>query len=125
MLLNQITLKVTNLKRSIAFYETLGLRLIVNSGNPYARLECPGGGTTLSLSEVATVNPGETGLYFEVENVDTAVTRLRQRGVKITDQPTMQSWKWEECWLDDPDGHKLCLYHAGVNRRFPPWRVSE
>jgi len=26
--------------------------------------------------------------------------------------------------LRDPDGNELCLYHAGENRRFPPWRLA-
>ncbi|MEO1151603.1 MAG: VOC family protein [Pseudomonadota bacterium] len=124
MLLNQITLKVTDLKKSIAFYKTLGLHLIVNSGNPYARFECPGGATTLSLSESETVTPGETGLYFEVENVTRTIAHLRAKGLPITQTPTEKSWRWEECWLTDPDGHRLCIYHAGVDRRFPPWRVN-
>lgn len=128
MNLNQITLKVSDLPRSIAFYETLGLTLIVNSGNPYARMECPAngspeGGTTLSFSEVDHVTPGETGLYFEVPNVGEAVQSLQQKGITFETEPREQSWLWHEAWLKDPDGHRLCIYHAGKNRRYPPWRI--
>jgi hydroxymethylpyrimidine/phosphomethylpyrimidine kinase len=35
----------------------------------------------------------------------------------------MQSWLWREAWLRDPAGNAVCLYHAGANRRFPPWRL--
>ena len=38
--------------------------------------------------------------------------------------PEDQTWLWREAWLRDPDGNRLCLYHAGNNRRFPPWRVK-
>ena len=27
-------------------------------------------------------------------------------------------------FLRDPAGNAICLYHAGENRRFPPWRVD-
>ncbi|MEO1405572.1 MAG: VOC family protein, partial [Pseudomonadota bacterium] len=91
--LNQITIKVSNLQRSIAFYEVLGLRLIVNSpGNQYARLECADGGTTFSLSEVETVVPGETGFYFEVDNVTATVDALKADGVVFDTPVTDESW---------------------------------
>ena len=38
--------------------------------------------------------------------------------------PTDQSWLWREAYLKDPDGNLICLYHAGANRRFPPWRIA-
>lgn len=124
MQLNQLTLKVTNLVRSIEFYQSIGLRLIVNSGNPYARLECPAGGTTLSLSVVDSVTPGETGLYFEVDDVAARVAALTDQGIVFDTPIKDQSWLWTEAWFRDPDGHRLCLYYAGVNRRFAPWRVE-
>jgi hydroxymethylpyrimidine/phosphomethylpyrimidine kinase len=37
----------------------------------------------------------------------------------------MQRWLWREAWLRDPAGNSICLYHAGDNRRFPPWRIAE
>ncbi|MEL7128069.1 MAG: VOC family protein [Pseudomonadota bacterium] len=123
--LNQVTIKVTDLHRSIAFYEILGLRLIVSTGNPYARFECADGGTTFSLSEVETVVPGATGLYFEVDNVAASVEALAAQGIVFDTPVTDESWLWTEAWFRDPDGHRLCIYHAGKNRRFPPWRLGE
>lgn len=124
--LNQVSIKVSNLERSIAFYEILGLKLIVSSGNPYARFECADGGTTFSLveREEGEVTPGETGLYFEVGNVSATVEALQARGVEFETPVTSQSWLWTEAWFRDPDGHRLCIYHAGKNRRFPPWRLD-
>lgn len=123
--LNQITIKVADLSRSIAFYEILGLRLIVNTGSPYARFECGDGGTTFSLSEVQSVTPGDTGLYFEVSNIATTVKALSARGVVFDTPITREPWLWTEAWFRDPDGHRLCLYHAGKARRFPPWRLKD
>lgn len=119
--LNQITLDVTDMERSIAFYQKLGLVLIVYTHPRYARLECPDGGTTLSL------HPGlfalsTVSLYFEVPDVKTRHEELCAAGIEFDTTPADQSWGWTEAWFRDPDGHRLCLYHAGENRRFPPWR---
>lgn len=120
--LNHISIKVSNLERSIAFYEILGLRLIVCTGNPYARFECADGGTTFSLSEAEQdeVIPGDTGLYFEVGNVAATVAHLQARGLEFYTPVKEESWLWTEAWFRDPDGHQLCIYHAGKARRFPP-----
>jgi hypothetical protein len=32
---------------------------------------------------------------------------------------------WREAYLHDPDGNVVCLYHAGENRRNPPWRMPQ
>jgi hypothetical protein len=39
--------------------------------------------------------------------------------------PADQRWLWREARLRDPDGHELCLFHAGDNRLNPPWRLPE
>lgn len=122
--LNQVSIHVADLARSIAFYEILGLRLIVSTGNPYARFECADGGTTFSLMETEKVEPGDTGLYFEVDNVAATVAALEAQGVVFDTPVTAEPWLWTEAWLRDPDGHRLCIYHAGKARRFPPWRLE-
>ena len=52
-----------------------------------------------------------------------AVTALSARGVAFDTVPTDQPWLWREAYLKDPDGNLLCLFQAGENRRYPPWRV--
>jgi catechol 2,3-dioxygenase-like lactoylglutathione lyase family enzyme len=125
MYLNQVTLPSANLARAVSFYTLLGLRLIVDSLPRYARLECPDGGTTLSLhhSETLPAGPGIV-LYFECADLDAEVARLQAAGIAFETPPQDQPWLWREASLHDPDGHTLILYHAGENRRFPPWRVS-
>jgi len=124
MNLNQITLEVTDMERSIAFYQKLGLVLIVKSHPRYARLECPDGGTTLSLHPGSS-HPSTVSLYFEVPDVKMRHDELRAAGIEFETDPEDQSWLWTEAWFRDPDGHRLCLYHAGENRRFPPWRLDK
>ena len=123
--LNQITLAVRDLDEGIAFYRSVGLQLIVHSpGNAYARFELPSGSTTLSLHEEADARPGPTALYFEVEDVDRRHAELAATGIRFDVPPTDQSWRWREAWFSDPTGNRLCLYHAGADRRFPPWRIG-
>ncbi|MBX3431622.1 MAG: VOC family protein [Hyphomonadaceae bacterium] len=126
MRLNQVTAPATDLEASIAFYERLGLRLIVKSPH-YARFESPDGEATFSLHIAEGPIPRENAphIYFEVADaeLDTEVARLKAAGVSFEREPVMQTWLWREAWLRDPAGNAICLYHAGDNRRFPPWRI--
>jgi len=82
-------------------------------------------GTTLSIHSVeGRVARAGTVIYFEVDDVDAAVKNLRERGLEFDTPPTDQRWLWREAYLDDPAGNRICIYHAGENRRFPPWRVG-
>lgn len=125
MRLNQITAAATDLDASITFYQLLGLRLIVKSPH-YARFELPDGEATFSLHIVDGPIPRENApqLYFEVNDVVFEASRLAHAGVVIERPPTMQTWLWHEAWLRDPAGNQLCLFNAGENRRYPPWRLD-
>ena len=126
MNLNQVTLPSTDVERSAAFYRRLGFREIVRSLPSYARFECPVGESTFSLHQVATV-PGDTGviLYFECDDLDGTFKELTARGFSFDSPPTDQRWLWREAYLRDPDGNVICLFSAGENRRYPPWRIPE
>ena len=123
MRLNQVTVTVENIDAAIAFYATLGLKLIVTSPH-YARFVCPQGDSTFSvhLGEVQT-NP-TTVVYFENENLDAVVKDLQASGLVFDTQPADQRWLWREARLLDPTGNVICLDHAGENRLNPPWRVK-
>jgi len=121
MKLNHVTLPATDLARSITFYEKLGFVVIVIDEH-YARLENPDDLSTLSL-HLATPGDGAR-IHFECDDVDARVLELKEKGIVFDSGPEDQSWLWREAWLRDPDGNRLCLYHAGNNRRFPPWRVK-
>jgi len=126
MRLNQVTLPALDLERSIAFYLTLGLKLIVRSER-YARFEMPDGDSTLSLDLTTNAKGAARGpqVYFECENLDGFVAELKAQGIFFDADPVDQSWLWREAWLSDPAGVKLCLYYAGKNRLNPPWRLRE
>jgi catechol 2,3-dioxygenase-like lactoylglutathione lyase family enzyme len=120
--LNQVTLAVSDLDRSVEFYLALGLTQIV-ADDHYARFVCPDGDSTLSLAETGTVPPSATTVYFECDNLDEKVSELQRAGVRFEHQPVDQPWLWREARLPDPDGNPLCLFYAGANRLNPPWRL--
>jgi len=126
MRLNQVTAAATDLEASIAFYRLLGLKLIVKSVH-YARFETGDGATTFSLHLTSGPIPLENApqIYFECDELDAEVRRLEAAGATFERALTAQTWLWREAWLRDPAGNQLCLYYAGENRRFPPWRLKD
>lgn len=124
MRLNQVTVPAIDVEKSVAFYQGLGLRLIVSAMPRYARFECPDGGTTFSIHKVESLpqSPGFV-VYFECENLDSKVHELQAQGYSFTQEPKDEAWLWREARLHDPSGNVICLYFAGENRRHPPWRI--
>lgn len=125
MQLNQVTVPANDVQQSVAFYTGLGLRLIVSALPRYARLECPEGGSTFSLHHVPQrTAPSGVVVYFECEDLDARVAQLQAKGVAFSQVPKDEPWLWREARLLDPSGNMVCLYWAGENRRYPPWRVG-
>lgn len=125
MNLNQVTINCTKTVETVEFFQKLGLLLIVDSLPRYARLECPDGESTLSVNfdEHATVT-NNVVLYFDCPDVEAEYERLTALGLDFTEPPTDRPWLWRQCYLKDPNGNKICLFHAGDNRKNPPWRVK-
>ena len=120
MKLNQATVGVTDYAVAVDFYTRLGLKQIVDAAPRYARFETPGG-ETFSIHVTEQVSPTAT-TYFEVEDVDAFIAGL---DLPLLHPPLDQDWLWREARLADPSGNIICIYHAGENRRFPPWRLRE
>ena len=125
MNLNQITVPVKDIPRSIRFYSKLGLKLIVEALPEYARFELPEGEATFSLHRVDSLPTGEgIWVYFETERLDARVAEFQKEGLQFEELPEDKRWLWREARLRDPDGNLLILYHAGRNRKEPPWRIE-
>ena len=122
MRMNQVTVGCTDYEASTKFYETLGLTRIVDAPPRYARFETPGG-ETMSLHAVDRV-ASTTVVYFEVDDVDAVHAALTAKGLVFDAPPRDERWLWRETRLRDPAGNQVCFYHAGENRRFPPWRIT-
>lgn len=125
MNLNQVTIASLDVEKAVLFYKTLGLNLIVDALPRYVRFECPDGDSTFSIHNVEELSEeNKITLYFEVDNLSTTVSELKQKGITFNSEILEQSWLWNEVHLNDPDGHSIIIYHAGKNRKNPPWRLN-
>ena len=127
MLLNHVMVAVTDMDRSVAFYEGLGFELIVRGSHDgtdgYARFVLPGN-VTLSLHIDATQDRRTTVIGLDCEgDLDGVIARWQAAGYSVVG-PYEQPWLWREAYLRDPAGNRVCLFHAGVNRHNPPWRQT-
>jgi uncharacterized glyoxalase superfamily protein PhnB len=80
---------------------------------------------TLSLRLGEAAVPSGASVHFEVDDVDQAITGLRDAGVEIETEPADQPYLWREATLLDPDGNRIFIYHAGEMRLNPPWRLKD
>lgn len=125
MNLNQITVPSLDLTKSIAFYQLMGVNLIVESLPHYARFECIEGHSTFSIHFVEELPKGNgVWVYFECENLDKYVDELIEKGIVFDEMPNDKNWLWREARLKDPDQNQLILYYGGNNRLNPPWRIN-
>jgi catechol 2,3-dioxygenase-like lactoylglutathione lyase family enzyme len=110
--LHHVMLYVSDVARSVAFYETLGLQT-VESDHDYARLTFPGGGD-LALHPSGGEALGSPGarLYLEVQDVDETFEGLVSAGIEFEGPPKSMEWGWRHVYLLDPDGHQLSLFTA-------------
>lgn len=103
---------VTDMKRARAFYEgLLGLKATMESGGGMW-VEYDVGGATLGLGcfgDAWKSSPDGTCIAFEVDDLDSEVSRLRSKGVPVhmetTDTPVCRF-----AILSDPDGNKVMLH---------------
>jgi len=124
MNLNQVTVPSSNVEKSMEFYKTLGLKLIVEALPRYVRFECHSGDATFSIHKIDDIKKGEGVIvYFEQENLDDYVKDMIGKGIIFDEMPEDRTWLWREARLKDPDGNKLIIYYAGDNRKNPPWRI--
>jgi catechol 2,3-dioxygenase-like lactoylglutathione lyase family enzyme len=124
MRLNQVTVAVQDIDASVGFYTKLGLKLIVKSPH-YARFICPEGDSTFSVHLGDVCSNQSTVVYFENDDLDTVVKRLKEAGLTFETDPTDEPWLWREARLRDPGGNPICLFRAGSQRLNPAWRLPE
>ena len=123
MWLNQITLPVRDMGEATAFYRRVGFVQIVDTPH-YARFECPKRDSTFSLSLSESDFSNGAIIYFESGRPDEWVAELAAGGIEFDQMPTDMRYLWREAVLHDPSDNRIKLYHAGENRRNPPWRAE-
>ena len=123
-----MTLGALDMAASVAFYQNLGLTLIVDSAPRYCRLELPqtsfGEPATLSLHAVGSDWQACTDwplIYFEVDDLDAYLKDIQAAPLA---PPETKAYLWREADISDPAGNTIRLYQAKDNRRFPPWRTK-
>ena len=124
MNLNQVTLPALDIAASVAFYRQLGFKQIVDAPH-YARFKATTGDASFSVHKVDAVS-AHCGVvvYFECERLDQQVADFAAREIAFIHQPRDEPWLWRETRLLDPSGNVICLYHAGMNRLDPPWKMT-
>jgi len=119
--LNHLTLCVTDLNRSISFYnELLQLRLDASWDNG-AYLSLPGLWLCLSLASLSTPAAGYTHYAFTVAAEDFASAVARLRAVGVAEWRDNRS-EGASFYFLDPDGHKLEVHVGDLASRLQACR---
>lgn len=112
-------MRVNDMEETIRFYtDVLGLEVVERKRSPrgseLAFLSVPNSDELIELcsfpeSGRVEVQEDLIHLAFEVDNLDDAIAGLRQKGVKITDGPTVTSSGSSFCFIDAPDRYEIEL----------------
>ncbi|MEK4304644.1 MULTISPECIES: VOC family protein [Oceanobacillus] len=111
--LNTIVVPVKDLDRSIAFYKDI---LYLEQGFTDQSMAFISAGTsehdtTILLHIIDEPEPVEKGMVIEflVNDVSSAVSSLRNRNVKIIQDPIERPWGVKEAVIADPDGYRIWI----------------
>lgn len=115
--IRSVVLYVADPSSSQHFYErALGAR---PGSISHGRVELDVGGVRLLLHPTSTdeqdrseARHGRAEIYFLVDDVDATVTRLRQAGAEVIQEPTDQPWGERDAVVLDPDDFPLFLTQA-------------
>lgn len=108
-------LLVSDLPRSLAFYrDLLGFEVTYcfpsESEPRFVSLAVDGGKLGLGVAEDA-VQSASTALWLYTDDVDDAVARLREAGVRVIAEPADQPWGERVASVADPDDF---IVHIGA-----------
>jgi lactoylglutathione lyase len=113
--LQTIVLYVSDVERAARFYrDQLGLEQVYEDEG---RLAVRCGPTRLFLhpTEDTERGPFNVELYFQVDDVDDAVSRLRAQGVGVLLEPIDEPWGERNAGVLDPDGYPVYLTQSLQN----------
>jgi catechol 2,3-dioxygenase-like lactoylglutathione lyase family enzyme len=105
---NAVTLSVSDMARSFAFYAAVGF--VLEYGGPQARFTSFRiGGQFLNLDLVRGYQPGPNWgrVIFHVSDVDAVYNRALNAGLAPSMPPSDASWGERYFHILDPDGHEL------------------
>lgn len=104
--LSAVTLGVTDMAASCAFYRALGFEAIHGGpGTPFTSYAVGGGFLNLQLVERTATGWGRP--IFHVDDVDAMHQRALSAGLRPTMPPADAPWGERYFHIDDPDGHEI------------------
>jgi methylmalonyl-CoA/ethylmalonyl-CoA epimerase len=112
--IGQIAVRVKDLDRSVAFYESsLGLPLLFRADPSLAFFACGQTRLMLTTPESPRFDHPSSVIYFNVPDIEAAHAELRDRGVGFLDAPHLIARMPDhELWMaffEDPDANVLAL----------------
>ncbi len=104
--INAVTIGVTDMSASCAFYESLGFEAAY--GGPGEAFTSFGVGPTyLNLQLVDRVETGWGRFIVHVDDVDAMHRRATSAGLRPAMAPSDAPWGERYFHIDDPDGHEV------------------
>jgi catechol 2,3-dioxygenase-like lactoylglutathione lyase family enzyme len=112
--LDHLYMLVSDLERSIAFYEQLGFT--AKRWGEYVRLE-GANGMYIGMEQASDVVGGQAiELVIRVDDVDRRFAELVAASIRFDGSPAYQEWDARHVWLTDPDGNRLSLFSTQEER---------
>ena len=86
--IEQIAVNAHDLERATAFYrDKLGMKLLFAVPPRMSFFDCAGIRLMLSLPDKPEFDHASSPIYFNVEDIQSAVTTLKERGVQFVEEP--------------------------------------
>jgi catechol 2,3-dioxygenase-like lactoylglutathione lyase family enzyme len=104
---SNVTIMVKDMDASIAFYESIGLRLQQRWDNHYAMIEGPGITLGIHPGGDEDSGSGDLSIGFMIESLKEGKALLEKNGIKITTEDA-EGKSGKYLHFKDPDG--TCLY---------------
>lgn len=103
-----VTINVKDLDRSLAFYESIGMKLVSKWGNHYAQLQAPGMVIGLHPTDDSNLhnNSGNVSLGFTTNDFDEAKAELNGLSIETV---ARQEEGGSFLHFTDPDGTALYI----------------
>ena len=103
-----VAVVVSNASKSAEWYkEKLGLEVRAKEGH-WVTVAPKGSDTVLHLCEMTPLEKGNTGIGFQVDDLDGTYKEMSGRGVEFTVKPTKEEWG-SYAMFKDPDGNEFWL----------------
>jgi catechol 2,3-dioxygenase-like lactoylglutathione lyase family enzyme len=101
---------VSDVARSRAFYESLGLEVVLDEGE-YLRFGGSGDFTIgMEQGDPARIGGGGIEIDLLVGDVDERYRELSSAGVRFSRGPVAMPWGARHAFLEDPDGYPLSIF---------------